>query len=141
MDDPARARPRPCATCPYRRDVASGVWDAEEYAKLPGYDGDTWAQTPGWFGCHGDEGVSVCSGWLGYRDPTELLAVRLGVVSGALDPSVLDYATDVELFASGAEAAAHGMAAIEAPGDDAAEAIRKITAARAARKRHPNGGV
>lgn len=129
----ARARPRPCPTCPYRLDVASGVWDAEEYAKLPDYDGDTWAQPPAWFGCHGDEGVSVCSGWLGHQDPTELLAVRLGVASGTLDPSVLDYTTDVELFASGAEAAAHGVAEIEAPGEDAAEAIRKIMAARAAR--------
>jgi hypothetical protein len=31
---------RPCASCPYRKDVPSGIWAAHEYTKLLAYDGD-----------------------------------------------------------------------------------------------------
>jgi hypothetical protein len=31
----------PCPSCPYRKDVPSGVWAPEEYDKLPAYDNDT----------------------------------------------------------------------------------------------------
>lgn len=44
--------PQPCASCPYRRDVPSGIWAAEEYAKLPAYDADTPFQPPHLFLCH-----------------------------------------------------------------------------------------
>jgi len=132
MSEPACARPNPCPTCPYRRNVPSGIWDATEYAKLAYYDGDTWEQAPGYFACHQDDG-SVCSGWLGHRDPADLLAVRIGVATEALDPSVLDYHTDVPLFATGAEAAAHGMTDYETPGTAARASAQKIVTARAAR--------
>jgi hypothetical protein len=121
----AKPRPRPCASCPYRQGVPSGVWDASEYAKLSDYDGDTSGQSVAAFHCHQNDG-SVCSGWLGHRDPYELLAVRIGVMKGSLDESCLDYQTDVPLFASGAEAAAHGLKDIEHPGADAEKTIRKI---------------
>lgn len=29
-----KCRTEPCETCPYRRDVPSGVWSADEYRKL-----------------------------------------------------------------------------------------------------------
>lgn len=122
---PAKPRPRPCASCPYRQGVPSGVWEASEYAKLPAYDGDTGEQPIATFYCHQQDG-SVCAGWLGHRDAYDLLAVRLGVATGHLDQSCLDYQTHVPLFASGAEAAAHGMKDIRHPGKAAEETIRKI---------------
>jgi hypothetical protein len=125
MTEQAAPRPRPCASCPYRRNVPSGVWDASEYEKLPEYDKDMGDQPAAVFFCHQKDG-SVCSGWLGYHDPADLLAVRLGVMSGRLDVSCIDYHTDVPLFASGAEAAEHGAREILAPGARAQETIRKV---------------
>jgi hypothetical protein len=129
--EPSKPRPRPCASCPYRQGVPSGVWDASEYEKLPQYDGDTAYQSPVTFACHQNDG-SVCAGWLGHRDPYDLLAVRIGVMAGSLDPSCMEYKTDVPLFASGAEAAAHGMKDYEHPGEDAGEVVRKIVTKRGA---------
>jgi hypothetical protein len=109
------------------------VWDESEYIKLPQYDGDMGEQSPAVFGCHQNDG-SVCSGWLGHRNPNDLLAVRLGLVRGTLDVSCLEYETDVPLFASGAEAAAHGMKEVEAPGPAAKATIRKVSKVQARRK-------
>lgn len=123
---PATPRKTPCASCPYRKNVPSGVWDASEYAKLPGYDGQVHEQTStAVFMCHQQDGCA-CSGWLGHRDPADLLAVRIGVAFGALDASCLDYNTDVPLFASGQEAADHGTTEIERPGADARAVIDKL---------------
>lgn len=125
MSVPLTPRDRPCASCPYRRDVPSGVWEASEYSKLPAYDADTSEQPPAIFMCHqADE--TVCAGWLGHADPAQLLAVRLGVATGTLDPAALDYTTDVPLFPSGADAAAHGVAEIDRPGDRARRVAGKI---------------
>lgn len=129
MSEGAKPRPRPCASCPYRRSVPSGVWDASEYSKLPEYDKDMGEQPGGVFFCHQNDGA-VCSGWLGYRDPTDLLALRLGIMGGRLDPSCADYTTDVPLFSSGAEAAAHGVQDIEAPGAAARRTIDKVSRKR-----------
>lgn len=133
MNEPATPRRTPCASCPYRCSVASGVWAAEEYAKLVAYDGDvSEQQSIAAFHCHqGDN--EICSGWLGHRDPADLLAVRIGIIDGRLDPSCAEYSTTVPLFASGAEAAAHGMRDIEQPTAAAARAIEKITRVRAAK--------
>jgi len=126
----ASPRPRPCASCPYRRAVPSGVWDADEYAKLHAYDGDTASQSPAVFMCHQDDGA-VCSGWLAHRNPADLLAVRLGVLLGTLDESCLDYSTTVPLFDSGAAAAEHGTRDLEDPSDAARETVEKIERFRA----------
>jgi hypothetical protein len=116
--------------------VPSGIWHAEEYEKLPRYDEELIAQPVQAFYCHqGDN--HVCSGWLGYHDPAELLAVRIGISAGRLDPSVIDYTTDVPLFESGAEAAEHGMQDIEFPSGRAQRAIEKITKVRSAPGREP----
>jgi hypothetical protein len=129
----ATARPTPCASCPYRQSVPSGLWAPEEYAKLPGYDGDTMNQTPNMFLCHQQDGCA-CAGWLGHREhPADLLAVRIGILSGTLDESCADYTTDVPLFASGADAAAHGLRDVEEPGEAAATAISKLLRQREAR--------
>lgn len=129
--------PRPCASCPYRRDVPAGIWDTSEYAKLPDYDGEIHEQAIAGanaaFACHRDDG-RLCAGWLGHRDPFELLAVRLGLAAGSMPAQVLDYRTDVPLFASGAEAAAHGLSTVRNPDPAAVAAAVKILAARRARR-------
>jgi len=132
VTDPLKPRPRPCASCPYRVDVPSGIWHPDEYAKLVGYDADTWAQPLNVFMCHqGDD--QVCSGWLGHRDPSDLLAVRLGLASGHLDAACVDYSTTVPLWPSGAAAARHGCRDVPAPSPEAVQAIEKITTVRASR--------
>jgi hypothetical protein len=126
MTEPAKARPTPCASCPYRKNVPSGVWHESEYEKLKEYDGETHEQTSmNVFACHQADG-QICSGWLGHRDPLDLLAVRIGLSYGTLDGTVAEYTTTVPLFGSGAEAAEHGMREIENPGEKAAGVINKI---------------
>ena len=122
---PAKPRKTPCASCPYRKSVPSGVWESHEYEKLPAYDGETWEQPAAPFFCHQADG-HVCSGWLGYNDPYRLLAVRLAVSAEKMDPSCMDYTTDVPLFASGTEAAAHGMKDVLKPGPEAEKVITKL---------------
>jgi len=129
--------PNPCASCPYRRDVPAGIWDQHEYAKLSAYDADTGDQPWYPFGCHRDDG-RLCAGWLGHRRPQDLLAVRIGVISNHYSAKIMNYRTDVPLFATGAEAAEHGLSAIEAPDEDAVQAAAKIIAARRARGEHDN---
>lgn len=124
----------PCGSCPYRCDTPSGVWDASEYEKLPAYDRETFAQPTGVFLCHQVNG-SICSGWAGTHDMDHSLAVRMATLEGRLTgdvlEAVLDYQTDVPLFATGAEAAAHGTRDLDEPGDDAQRTIEKMTRKRA----------
>lgn len=128
-----RPAPRPCLSCPYRCDVPSGVWSADEYEKLPQYDAETYAQPHGMFQCHQNDGqdtqARMCAGWVachGY----ELLSLRLAVSMGRADPDVMDYTTDVPIFTSGAEAAAHGMRDIKHPGAEALALVEKIANTR-----------
>lgn len=134
----ALPRPRPCASCPYRRDVPSGLWATEEYDKLPRYDGDIIDQSQADafapFFCHQEVGGHVCSGWLAHRDPTDLLAVRLGISDDRLDPSCADYTTEVPLWSDGEQARTHGVRDIEAPSADAQQAIDKLLRTREVRR-------
>lgn len=115
----ARAAAAACGSCPYRRDAPSGLWAAEEYAKLPDYDNGIGDQLAAGalaaFFCHQRDG-SVCAGWLGHRDPLDLLAVRIGLADGRLDRVCADYTSAVSLFETGAAAAAHGMTEHDDPG-------------------------
>jgi len=135
LKKPLTVKPSPCASCPYRRSVPSGVWAASEYDTLPGFDGETADQATSpngtrLFMCHQAD-ARLCSGWVGHREhPSALLAILLGVIRGEVDPSALDYKTDVPLFASGAEAAQHGKRDIEDPGTEAMEQVSKITTVR-----------
>ena len=104
----------PCGSCPYRKDVPAGRWAREEYEKLPLYDGETWEQPFGLFMCHQRDGC-LCGGWLMTHDRDHLLALRITPV----DESTWEYAPNVEVFASGAEAAAHGISGIEDPSPEA----------------------
>ncbi|MFI8343928.1 DUF6283 family protein [Streptomyces sp. NPDC085639] len=130
--------PRPCESCPYRRDVPAGIWASQEYDKLRHYDADTTDQPPYMFQCHQNDADSdsrrVCSGWAGCHDSDRLLALRLAVVQGAVDTdtyrAVADYRSPVALFTSGSEAADHGQAGIDTPTDDARHLINKISHTR-----------
>ncbi|MER5378468.1 DUF6283 family protein [Streptomyces sp. NPDC002553] len=129
--------PRPCASCPYRTDVPSGVWSEEEYAKLPIFDGPTWSQSPRLFICHqhsgDDERARICGGWAGCHDGDQLLALRVAVAQGQITVEVAEairgYTSPVPLFASGAEAAAHGMRDVR-PGPEARRVMDKIVRVR-----------
>lgn len=126
-------RGEPCRSCPYRRDVPSGLWAFEEYEKLRGYDLPTPDQPMAVFCCH----VSpdhLCHGWVavhqnrtvGEAHPFDLLALRL--YESMHGPVELPESS-VELFASGNEAADYGQCDIEDPSPEArartAQLIRK----------------
>jgi Family of unknown function (DUF6283) len=121
----------PCKSCPYRRDVPSGVWAAEEYDKLPGYDGDMASQllsgSGGLFYCHQQDG-RLCAGWVGTHGPHNLIALRLTSCSGhdQIDSSVWAYKSPVPLFKSGAAACAHGKRAIRRPGPKARRTAERL---------------
>lgn len=129
MTDLPRPSKAPCGTCPYRRDVPAGVWDASEYAKLPPYDGETWEQPPALFFCHRNDG-HLCAGWVACHDTAHLLSMRLHRVH----PDTFDYASPVPIWASGREAAAHGLSGVNRPDDRAQAAIRKLERERERRR-------
>jgi len=126
VDPPA---PRPCESCPYRRDVPSGVWHRDEYEKLRAYDLPTFAQPVSVFLCHQQTG-RLCGGWVGCHNMAQSMSFRLASVRGDIAPddvdTVLDYHSPVPLFISGAEAADHGETGIDAPNRQAKRIIAKI---------------
>lgn len=125
---------RPCGSCPYRRDVPSGVWDASEYEKLPRYDLPTVEQPHGVFLCHQLDGC-VCAGWAAVSANDDTLALRFAVIDGRLDyatiEKILDYTTDVPLFSTGTEAAERGLRDIAAPSGEARRTMAKLERRRA----------
>jgi len=117
----------PCGSCPYRKDVPSGLWSKEEYEKLPQYDGETFEQImqggTALFYCHQNDG-SLCAGWVGCHDMHHAAAIRFA--RGEVDDSVYDYISPVPLFGSGTQAALYGMRDIENPGPEARVLIDKL---------------
>jgi Family of unknown function (DUF6283) len=129
-------RKRPCSTCPYRRDVPSGIWAASEYDKLPDYDGtvpeQAMAGATALFHCH-SQPARLCAGWAGCHDMGSTLAVR--VHHRDIDPAVYEYVSPVPLFGSGAEAAEHGKRDLPAPGPAAVRKARQLLRLQGARRR------
>lgn len=129
--------PRPCASCPYRTDVPSGIWAATEYAKLPAYDRDTALQPVAVFLCHQNDPESpqsrMCAGWTACHGEN-LLSLRLAASRGHIDQATYDAAinsrADVELFESGQAAARHGLDDIDSPRPAAVRAIDKLNRRR-----------
>lgn len=124
----------PCASCPYRRDVPSGIWAACEYDKLTDYDGSTIDQVKAGafsiFLCHQQDG-HLCAGWVGCHDMAENLAIRM---NPRVDyDAVLSYQSPVPLFDSGAEAAAHGKRDINDPDIRAQQKIIQLARQQARR--------
>lgn len=117
---------RPCGSCPYRKDVPSGVWSENEYQKLPDYDNDMPEQPQARFDCHQRDG-NLCAGWLACHGPENLLSLRIAHILGrVIVPEVWTYKTDVPVFASGQEACEHGMAEVDNPGPEALALIAKL---------------
>jgi Family of unknown function (DUF6283) len=121
-----KVRAKPCSSCPYRRDVPSGVWDYDEYEKLRPYDAETPQQPFNGFSCHATPEY-YCNGWAlchTSRGHTyDLIALRFDpeTAGGELPEP------HVPLFGSAAEAADHGQRECAAPGDGAVAAIEKLT--------------
>jgi hypothetical protein len=137
VPDEAKATPRksPCASCPYRTDVPSGIWDVSEYDKLVRYDGEIMEQAikgaAALFFCH-QRTEELCAGWVGCHDMNNNLAVRMHASKIDID-AVLDYKTRVPLFSSGAEARRHGIARVSRPGKAAQKRIDKLSKLREAK--------
>jgi len=113
---------KPCTSCPYRKDVPSGIWHEGEYDKILPYDRDTSLQPPTMFGCHQADG-SVCRGWL-HCHGTELLAVRL-----RWDESIakmLEAGPGMELFGSAKEASEHGRRDLAKPKAKAKAMMKRL---------------
>ena len=125
--------PRPCISCPYKKDTPSGVWTEGEYEKLPEYDKVTSEQPPGVFLCHQQDG-RVCAGWAGCHNQNppghELLALRLAVAFRHMTYEVAEqtcnYKSPVPLWSNGKEAWLYGTLDIEEPGIEAQDLIRKM---------------
>lgn len=116
--EPLKAAKVPCGSCPYRRDVPSGIWDAAEYRKLQIYDGEIIDQLlakAGAFLCHQKDG-HLCAGWLACHGHN-LATLRMASLGQGekYDESVYGYVTTVPVFASAAEAMAHGLKDIKRP--------------------------
>lgn len=130
----------PCGTCPYRKDVPSGIWSAEEYRKLPEYDKETGQQPFGVFLCHQQDG-RVCAGWAAVHNMDHCLALRIAVPFGHMTTEVADavreYETRVPLFETGTAAAAHGLRGIKRPSLKA----RRMIEALVKRKKSPIVGL
>lgn len=126
-------RESPCPTCPYRKNCPAGVWHSSEYVKLAEYDKPTGEQPLGVFMCHdAKDGSTMCRGWLDTHDKDESLALRFAVMTGKVEPEIFDLPVSGEpVFASGTEAAQHGMAAISDPPPAAVKVIKKLMKQRA----------
>ena len=124
---------QPCSSCPYRKDVPSGVWDVSEYVKLLEYDNETQEQPLGRFDCHQQNGC-LCRGWLDCHgnqgQGRELLSVRLAVANGSIGSDDLNKALSespaVKVFGSGKEACLHGLQGIDSPSEEALDVMVKI---------------
>lgn len=117
--------PKPCASCPYRKDVPSGLWEEAEYDKLPEYDDNANVQMAA-FMCHqpAKHAEALCRGWLSVH--ADSVAVRLLMVFGKITPDEVYAEPLVPLFKSGAAAAKHGKKQINRPSAKAKEMARKI---------------
>lgn len=125
----------PCASCPYRKNVPSGVWDAEEYAKLPNYDGETFEQAHGVFICHNGGGIDdnskLCRGWTDCHDGNHLLALRIAQMEGSQLPDGAFEKSSTDVFDSGFDAYAHGMTGVDDPDEKAQRLIDSLQTKRA----------
>jgi hypothetical protein len=129
--------PNPCGSCPYRKDVPSGLWHPAEYLKLPEYEKETGEQPPTVFLCHQQDG-RACAGWVATHDMVECLGLRIASAVGTIADedldAFLDYETQTPLWPSGEAAARHGLKDVRSPSKEAQKAIHKLTARQAREK-------
>jgi len=115
-------RREPCSTCPYRRDVPSGVWAHDTYELLRPYDEPTGGQPFAWFACHATP-EHMCHGWAVVHttrgNEFDLLALRVRPHGPIPEPFV-------PLFDSGNEAADHGQRDVESPSEAARATVDRL---------------
>jgi uncharacterized protein DUF6283 len=140
VSEPLAVAKNPCSTCPYRKDTPSGVWLADEYEKLRAYDEPEFdpahpeaQRLPEMaaFLCHHSltrPGDTLCRGWLSVH--ADSVAVRLTVATGKVTWEQVDAPVEVELYATGNEAADAGEVEIDRPGLAAMHAARRLMAQR-----------
>ena len=137
--EPLHVAPRPCGTCPYRRDTPPGVWAPEEYEKLRTYD-DAVGHVNGEhlnlavFLCHQTNATGIdtaCKGWLAVHP--DHVAVRLAQLRGSLTPEQVWAPCPVDVYDSGTEAADAGLAGVPNPTHEAQSAMKKLKRQGAAR--------
>ena len=121
--------PRPCKSCPYRKDAPSGMWHVDEYNVLARFDKPMDEAPTSVFMCHQDDD-SLCAGWVGTHDMENLLGPRIRVLEGEMSvetlKAVFEYKTPVPLFESGAAARDHGLRDYWSPSAEARKAIRDL---------------
>ena len=120
--------PKPCSTCPYRKDVPPGIWAEEEYQKLRGYDDGAQPLALATFLCHQStitDRETVCRGWLSVH--CESVAVRLAEARGEVPPGAKYDPVPVPLYATGNEAADAGLRGVKRPSRKARREIDKLT--------------
>lgn len=123
-------RSEPCLSCPYRRDVPSGVWAHHEYEKLREYDAPTMGQPTSPFMCHTTpdhycNDWAVCHSNRGTDDPRFPDAHPYDLFALRLRPTEIPE-SKTPLWSSGNEAADHGQRDIEIPSDEAQAAIERL---------------
>lgn len=71
--------PHPCGSCPYRTDVPTGTWHAEEFENLLAHDADPMNGSV--FGCHRfrlrREEADICAGWFLDQQERGLPSIKL----------------------------------------------------------------
>jgi hypothetical protein len=116
--------------------VAVGIWASGECAKLRRSDADARNQPPVLFQCHQADVDSaarrVCAGWSGCREGGGLLALRLAVLDGRMDPATYRCRDRVRVAGApvASEVAAHSEAGIDASDEEAHRLIDKISRTR-----------
>ena len=128
MADRLHIPPQACLTCPYRRDTPPGIWSAEEYEKLRGYD-EQWGQDPiiAVFHCHQENATdrpTVCRGWLATHQ--DCVAGRLACTTGLLCSEDVPRELEPLYYGTGNEAADAGLAGVLEPGLAAKIASHKL---------------
>lgn len=118
----------PCSSCPYAKPTPPGLWAADEYRKLPAYDGVLPQPV---FLCHHSKlgrPETLCRGWVAVHADSN--SVRLAVIEGQIDPALPWEPVDVDLYRSGLDAAEGGLAGIDDPTPAAQAAIDRLVRAR-----------
>lgn len=117
----------PCESCPYRRDVPSGIWHESEYEKLRAYDSDGFDRPLAAFLCHHSPDMkqqAACRGWLTVH--RETVAVRIAMMTGQVTPDEVYTEVSAPLFASGNEAADAGIKGVKRPKAKARKVIDRL---------------
>lgn len=144
---------RACSSCPYRRDVPSGVWAREHYELLRDMDSrrtikvpmlgpndetvmvDAPNPNPGTFHCHQSNATgrpTVCRGWLSVERNS--IGVRLLASFGGIEyEDIPDEDESATYYSSGTEAAEAGLRDIENPSSEARLLCRKLVGRGAGR--------